>query len=281
MGFRINTNVQSLHAVNTLTGTNKSLSKSYEKLSSGLRINKAADDSAGIAVSSKLGAQIVSLNQAIRNANDGISVIQTAESALNEIYNNLSRVRELAVQSSSGTTQNAERSFINTESSSLINEITRLANVTAFNGQPLLNGATTTATGSITLDVQIGIFNTTNDRININFSASSARALGINMVDLTTSANSQSAITSIDSAISLVANIRAMLGASQNRLSTAISSLSSYTENLSAAKSQILDVDFASETAEMSRYQVLQQAGVSILSQANTSGQAAISLLQK
>lgn len=277
MGFRVNTNIDSIHSTNQLNKTNKALSSSYEKLSSGLRINKAADDSAGLAVSDKLRVQISSMSQAIRNSNDAISMIQTAESALNEIYNNLSRVRELAVQSSSGTIQNTERTFINAESAALLNEITRLSNNTSFNGQQLLNGG---AIGYITFDVQIGIFNSTNDRLTLNFSSSTSNALAVNTVDLTNSTGAQAAIASVDSAIAIISNIRSTLGANQNRLNSSISSLTSTQENMSAANNQIRDVDFATETANMSKLQVLQQAGISILSQANSAGQGALSLLR-
>lgn len=250
MGFRVNTNIDSIHSTNQLNKTNKALSSSYEKLSSGLRINKAADDSAGLAVSDKLRVQISSMSQAIRNSNDAISMIQTAESALNEIYNNLSRVRELAVQSSSGTIQNTERTFINAESAALLNEITRLSNNTSFNGQQLLNGG---AIGYITFDVQIGIFNSTNDRLTLNFSSSTSNALAVNTVDLTNSTGAQAAIASVDSAIAIISNIRSTLGANQNRLNSSISSLTSTQENMSAANNQIRDVDFATETVNMSK----------------------------
>lgn len=281
MGFRVNTNVDSIHATNSLNKTNKSLSTSYEKLSSGLRINKAADDSAGLAVSDKLRVQITSMSQAIRNANDGVSIIQTAEGALNEIYNNLSRIRELAVQGSSGTIQNTERTFINAESAALLNEITRLSTNTSFNGQALLNGGSGgIVTGYVTLDIQIGIFNSANDRINLNFSSSTSNALGVNAIDLTTSTGAQTAIANIDSAISIISNIRSTLGANQNRLNSSIASMTATQENMSSANNQIRDVDFATETANMSRLQVLQQAGISILSQANSAGQGALSLLR-
>jgi flagellin len=280
MGFRINTNVDSIVGINNLTNTNNRLSGNFGRLSSGLRINKAADDAAGLGVSENLRAQIKGLNQSVRNTNDGVSIIQTAEGSLNEIENNLSRLRELAVQSASGTLQNTERSYINTESQSLLSEINRLANVTEFNGRVLLNGASSTGTGSVSLDVQVGIFNTTNDRINVSVSSARTEALGISTLKLNDSTNAQNSLSSIDSAIRTVSSIRANLGATQNRLGSALANLQSSVENLSSAESQIRDVDFASETADLSRNQILQQAGISVLSQANSRGQSVLSLLR-
>jgi flagellin len=280
MGFRINTNLDSLSGVNNLTKTNTRLSSNFGRLSSGLRINKAADDAAGLAVSENLRAQVRGLNQAVRNTNDGVSIIQTAEGALNEIENNLNRIRELAVQSASGTLQDTERTYINTESDSLLNEINRLADVTEFNGQVLLNGASSTGTGTVSLDVQVGIFNTTNDRISVSISSARTEALAVNTVKLSSSTFAQASLTSIDTAIDTVSSIRSTLGSTQNRLGSALANLQSSVENLSSAQSQIRDVDFASETADMSRNQILQSAGISILAQANSGGQGVLSLLR-
>lgn len=282
MGFRINTNLDSLIGVNNLTQTNNRLSGNFGRLSSGLRINKAADDAAGLAVSESLRAQIRGLNQAVRNTNDGVSIIQTAEGALNEIQNNLSRLRELAVQSASGTLDDSgdERSYINSEAQALLDEINRLANVTEFNGRALLNGNSTSGSGTVSLEVQVGIFATTNDRISVTISSAHSVALGVNGVTLETSANAQSALAEIDSAIDTVSSIRATLGATQNRLGSALANLQSSIENLSSAESQIRDVDFAAETADLSRNQILQQAGISVLSQANSGSQAVLSLLR-
>jgi flagellin len=280
MGFRINTNLDSLSGVNNLTKTNTRLSSNFGRLSSGLRINKAADDAAGLAVSENLRAQVRGLNQAVRNTNDGVSIIQTAEGALNEIENNLNRIRELAVQSASGTLQDTERTYINTESDSLLNEINRLADVTEFNGQVLLNGASSTGTGTVSLDVQVGIFYTTNDRISVSISSARTEALAVNTVKLSSSTFAQASLTSIDTAIDTVSSIRSTLGSTQNRLGSALANLQSSVENLSSAQSQIRDVDFASETADMSRNQILQSAGISILAQANSGGQGVLSLLR-
>jgi flagellin len=280
MGFRINTNLDSLIGVNNLSQTNARLSGNFSRLSSGLRINKAADDAAGLAVSESLRSQIKGLNQAVRNTNDGVSIIQTAEGALNEIQNNLSRLRELAVQSASGTLQDEEREYINTEATSLLEEIDRLANVTEFNGRVLLNGGTTTGTGTVSLDVQVGIFNTTNDRIRVTVSSARTEALAIDDIGLGTAGDALDALASIDSAIDTVSSIRVTLGATQNRLGSALANLQTSIENLSSAESQIRDVDFAAETADLSRNQILQQAGISVLSQANSGSQAVLSLLR-
>ncbi|MFM7201086.1 MAG: flagellin [Myxococcota bacterium] len=280
MGFRINTNLDSVIGVNNLTRTNSRLSTNFSRLSSGLRINKAADDAAGLAVSESLRSQVVGLRQAVRNTNDGISIIQTGEGALNEIHNNLSRLRELAVQAASGTLNDPERGYINTEASQILQEIDRLANVTAFNGLALLNGHSSTGTGTISLEVQVGIFNTSNDRISVTVSSARTEALGINTVTLDSSTNAQTALDSIEGAIQTVSSVRALLGATQNRLSSALNNLNISIENLSAAESQIRDADFAAETAQLTRNQILQQAGVSVLSQANSGPRTVLSLLQ-
>lgn len=280
MGFRINTNLDSVIGVNNLTRTNSRLSTNFSRLSSGLRINKAADDAAGLAVSESLRSQVVGLRQAVRNTNDGISIIQTGEGALNEIHNNLSRLRELAVQAASGTLNDPERGYINTEASQILQEIDRLANVTAFNGLALLNGQSSTGTGTISLEVQVGIFNTSNDRISVTVSSARTEALGINTVTLDSSTNAQTALDSIEDAIQTVSGVRALLGATQNRLNSALNNLNISIENLSAAESQIRDADFAAETAELTRNRILQQAGVSVLSQANSGPRAVLSLLQ-
>jgi flagellin len=280
MGFRINTNLDSIVGINNLSRTNSRLSSNFGRLSSGLRINKAADDAAGLAVSESLRSQLKGLGQAIRNTNDGVSIIQTAEGALNQIQNNLSRLRELTIQSASGTLGDTDRSYINTESTALLAEIDRLANVTEFNGRVLLNGAASAGTGTVSIDVQVGIQNTSNDRITIQVSSARTQALGINTVNLSSSTNAQNSIQSIDQAIQRVSSSRSVLGATQNRLGSALGNLAISFENLSSAESQIRDVDFANETADMSRNQILQQAGVSVLSQANSGNQAVLNLIR-
>jgi flagellin len=280
MGFRINTNLDSIIGVNNLTRTNSRLSGNFGRLSSGLRINRAADDAAGLAVSESLRSQIKGITQAIRNTNDGVSIIQTAEGALNQIQNNLARLRELAVQSSSGTLGDTDRAYLNTESTALLSEIDRLANVTDFNGRVLLNGQSGTGTGTVSIDVQLGINNSTNDRLTITVSSARTQALGVNTVNLSSSTLSQSALASIDTAISRISTVRSLLGSTQNSLGSALSNLQTSVENLSSAESQIRDVDFALETAQLSRNQILQQAGVSVLSQANSGSQSVLSLLR-
>ena len=280
MGFRINTNLDSIIGINNLTRTNGRLSGNFGRLSSGLRINKAADDAAGLAVSESLRAQLRGFGQAIRNTNDGVSIIQTAEGSLNQIQNNLSRLRELAVQSASGTLGDTDRAYINTESQSLLSEIDRLANVTEFNGRTLLNGASTGGTGTVLIDVQVGIQNTSNDRLTISVSSARTNALGVNTVNLASSTAAQNSLQSIDLAIRSISNTRSLLGATQNRLGSALNNLQISVESLSSAESQIRDVDFAEETASLSRNQILQQAGVSVLSQANSGNQAVLNLIR-
>jgi flagellin len=247
-----------------------------QKLSSGMRITKAADDAAAMGVSEKMRAQITSLKMAQRNTNDGISMIQTAEGALDETADILNRMRELAVESASEVLQATERAYLQTEFTALQGEIERIADSTEFNGLNLSDGTTTEVA------VQVGIFNVAaEDRITVTLQDSQTATLGVNtaVVDLASAANSQTAITAIDTAIDSVNNSRASYGAAQNQLGSALRNLENYTENLTETESRIRDVDFASETAEMTRNQIFSQAGISILSQANSAPQAALSLL--
>jgi flagellin len=280
MGLRINTNVSSLTAQKNLAKTQSALARSLDRLSSGLRITRAGDDAAGLAISESLRAQIRGLAQASRNANDGISVIQTAEGALNEMSNILIRLRELAVQSSSdGSVSNAERSFLQNEFSALQSEITRIANATQFGGRTLLDGSLST-TG---LTFQVGIFNNAAvDRISLTINDARASALGVSstQASVSTSAAAQASLTTIDSALTNVSTIRGDLGGVQNRLQSVVNNLAVSMENLSAANSRIRDVDVAAETAALTRAQVLQQAGIAVLAQANVSSQVALILLQ-
>jgi flagellin len=281
MGLRINTNIASLNAQKNLSRSQALLERSLDRLSSGLRITRAGDDAAGLAISESLRAQIRGLQQAERNANDGISVIQTAEGALNEVGNILIRMRELAVQSAStGSISDNERSFLQNEFSALQSEITRIANATKFGGQVLLDGSLS-GTGNA-LEFQVGIFNSASvDRISLQIGNATASGLSITATDaaISTSAAAQSALDAIDSAISTVSTLRGDLGAAQNRLQSTIANLQSSTENLSAANSRIRDADIAAETAALTRAQVLQQAGIAVLAQANLSSQAALALL--
>jgi flagellin len=276
MAIRINTNVDSVFAQKNLARTQRSMRSSMQKLSSGLRITKAADDAAAMGVSEKMRAQITSLKMAQRNTNDGISMIQTAEGALDETADILSRMRELAVESASEVLQATERAYLQTEFTALQGEIERIADSTEFNGLNLSDGTTTSVA------VQVGIFNVAaEDRITVTLQDSQTATLGVNtaVVALGTAAASQTAITAIDTAIDSVNNSRSSYGAAQNQLGSALRNLENYTENLVETESRIRDVDFASETANMTRNQIFQQAGISILSQANSSPQAALSLL--
>jgi flagellin len=276
MALTINSNISSLNAQRNLSKTQTSLQTSLQRLSSGLRVNSAADDAAGLAIASKMNAQSRGMNQAIRNANDGISLVQTADGALNEVANILVRMRELAVQSASGTLNdtNGDRDFIDNEYTQLKNEITRIAGATTFNGQTLLDGAGGVA-GTFT--IQVGAMNVAaNDQIDIVTTDVSALTLGT--VD--TQANAQDEIDAIDVALGTVNTTRGNLGAYNNRLSSTINNLMVAVENTSAAASRIMDVDVASETAAMTRASILSQAGVSILAQANQGPQMALKLLQ-
>jgi flagellin len=278
MALVVNSNLSSLNALNNLNRTNKSLSDTFGRISSGLRINKAADDAAGLAVAENLDAGIRSLGMAKRNANDGIAVIQTAEGATNEVAEVLKRMRELAVQSSSETLESTERTYIATEYDQLESEIDRIANVTGFNGLNL----TDRADSSSVLNVQVGMYNTTDDRIGVTFGNISAGVSGLSLsgtVSLNTAAGAQSAISVIDNALDTVNTYRATYGATQNRLDSAIRSLDTYSENLKAAESQIRDADFAHEAAEMSKQQIMQQAGTAIMGQANQINQGALRLI--
>ena len=274
MALRINTNVASVFAQKHLSRSQERLTKNFEHLSSGLRITKAADDAAGLAVSEQMRSQIGSLKQAMLNTNDGISLVQTAESSLAEIASNLMRMRQLAVQSSNGVLQAQERGYINTEFANLSTEIDRIANVTEFNGVFLSNATST-------ISVQVGINNVVaNDRIDIGLQDANIATLALTSNNVSTAALARTAIGALDVALDSINTSRASYGAAQNSLSSALHNLESYTENLVAAESRIRDVDFAAETADMTRNNVFQQAGVAVLSQANSSPQGALQLLQ-
>lgn len=276
MALFIQTNVASLEAQRNLAGTQKAQSMNFQKLSSGLRINSAADDAAGLGISQSLGAQIGSLAVAERNSNNAISMAQTAESALGQVGTILSRMRELSVQGANGDLTATDRGYLDTEFTSLRDEITRISDSTKFNGKNLLSGAATVTT------FQVGINNTTADHIDITFGGVDTTTLGINASTLAgaTAASSQTAIDAIDTAISSVSTKRADFGASMNRLSSTVSNLQSMRTNMTAANSRIRDVDVAEETASMSRNQVLSQAAVAVLTQANQAPQLALSLLR-
>jgi len=275
MALRINTNSVSLRAQENLTAATGSLAKNVERLSSGLRINQAGDDAAGSSLSSKLSADTRGLKQASRNANDAVSVIQTAEGALSEVNGLLTRMRELAVQAANGGTMTStDRGYIDQEFQLLESEINRIVSVTEFNGQKLIDG---TISGGV--DFQVGMNNTTNDRLALSVSDSDSTALGLNDEVLTSQTAAQAAIDSLDTAIQSVATSRGTLGATQNRLTVTLSNLSNMHENLSAANSRIRDVDVAEESAAMTRNQILVQAGVAVLAQANQLPQSALALI--
>jgi flagellin len=275
MSMSIRTNVSSLTAQRNLQSSQMQLDSSLSRLSSGFRITKAGDDAAGLGISVNLEAQIRSYNQAARNAKDGTSLVQTAEGALNETSNLLSRLRELAMQSASSGVGNTERGYIQNETTALTTEIDRIANGAEFNGTKLLDGSATTLT------FQIGIRNVSaNDQIAVTTADARASTLGVNGLDLSTQGSAQTALDTIDSAIQVVSAARATFGAVGNRLDSVGSTIATASENISAANSRIRDVDVAEETSRMARANVLLQAGVSVLAQANQAPQIALKLLQ-
>lgn len=276
MGFRINTNVVSLAAQRTMRQTNNAQAASLEKLSSGTRIVRSADDAAGLAISEKLKSQIRSVNQAERNANDGISLVQTAEGGLNEVSNILTRLRELSIQAASDTVGDRERAFTDLEYQNLKQEVQRIAQVTEFNGKRLLDG-----TGEM-YDLQIGINNDQfEDRISYNAAETNASldSLGIGDISVASKEGAQGALMQIDNAVQSVAGHRASLGAIQNRLGSTINNLQVYSENLSSANSRIRDTDYAAETAVNTRNSILQSANTSVLAQSNVRQQNALKLI--
>lgn len=276
MALRISTNVASINAQKSLASTNHGLERSLARLSSGYRINQAADDAAGLAISERLRGQIRGMKQASRNSEDGISLVQVAEGGLNEISNMLIRLRELAVQASSDTIGDTERKFIDVEYQQLKSEIQRISEVTKFNGRDLLNG-----TGGV-IDIQVGVQNDPfQDRISFNSSAanSSLEALGLVAESVADKESAQRSLAVVDNSMTSVNAMRANFGAMQNRLNSTIANLAIAHENLSAANSRIRDADVAEETAELTRNNILMQAGVSVLGQANTMQQVALKLL--
>lgn len=277
MGLRIHTNVPSLIGQRNLRTTRGHLDRTFERLSSGLRINHAGDDAAGLAVSETLRAQTRGLAQAERNTQDGISVIQVAEGALSEISNILIRMREIGVQSSSDTIGQTERKFTDIEYQQLLEEINRISASTEFNHVPLLNGA------AFTFDIQVGTRNNPQtDRIRL-FDAGSADvntvSLGLNLTNVQDKNSAQNSLASIDKALQTVTSIRAQFGALQNRLQSTVSNIAMSRENLTSAMSRIRDMDMAEETTELTKNQILMQTGISVLSQANSSIKMALGLL--
>ncbi|NDG84607.1 MAG: flagellin FliC [Proteobacteria bacterium] len=277
MGLRINTNVPSLVAQRNLRTNRQVLDRTLERLSSGSRINHAGDDAAGLAISETLRAQIRGIGQAERNAQDGISLVQVAEGGLVEVSNILIRMRELGVQAASDTVGPRERKFLDNEFQQLSEEIERIANSIEFNGNPLLNGS-----GSA-FEVQIGVKNNPLvDRIKL-FDPYSSNvnlvSLGINLASVSDKTSAQNSLAAIDQALNSVTSIRAGFGSMQNRLQSVITNLQVNKENMMSANSRIRDADLAEETSELTKSQILNQAGVSVLSQANSSIKSVLGLL--
>ncbi len=270
MALYVNTNVASLNSQRNLTRASDELGTSFTRLSSGLRINSAKDDAAGLQIGTRLQTQVNGLNQGARNANDGISLAQTAEGALDETTNMLQRMRVLALQSANGSNTTADRAALNKEYTELQNEINRVASTTTFGGVKLLDGTYTAA-------FQVGP--DANQTITVRVSVSmDATTLGVT-AGISTAANAQTAIADLSSALATVNDQRADLGAKQNRFSSTIRNLTNISENVSASKSRIMDADFAAESAAMARNTVMQQAASSMLTQANQQPQIALSLL--
>lgn len=276
MGLRIATNTTSLNAQRQMSNTRRHLDKTLERLASGSRINSAGDDAAGLAISESLRAQIRGMRQAKRNAQDGISLIQVSEGALTEVANIVIRLRELAIQSASDTIGDTERQFIDREFQSLKQEIDRIANVTKYNGIPILNGQ------AGIFEFQVGINNNPIlDRVVYNGERADASldALKLGGESVATKQGSQLSLSVIDDALIRVNSIRADLGALQNRLQSTISNIAIYDENLSSANSRIRDADIASEVSELTKQNILMQAGIAVLGHANNTNGAAIKLL--
>jgi flagellin len=263
MSLRVNTNVEAFNAHRNLEGTQMKLSKSMQKLSSGLRINSAADDAAGLAISEKMRSQINGTAQAQRNAMDGISLVQTAEGAYNEMHSILQRVRELAVQAQNSTLSSSDQVAIDQEVGQLTAELTRISGNTTFNGLQVLNGSFT---------LQVGADSGSGNQIGFTLASIDFSSIG--------SAAAAGAISAIDTAITSVSSARSTLGAVQNRLEHAVSNLGVYQENISAAESRIRDVDIAAETVNFTKLQILSQSGTAMLAQANSAPQNVLSLLK-
>ena len=270
----INTNVASINTVRILDGSQKELTTSMERLSSGKRINHARDDAAGMAISSKMTSQVRGMNQAVRNTNDGISMVQTADGAMEGIADKLQRMRELAVQSANGIYSTSDRAALDIEFQALDDEIGRVANSVEFNGTTLL-----ASTKTLTIQVSYAD-DSTNGKIDVDLTKVTSTGLSINDDVITTQDAASTAIGAIDDALSTVNSARATLGATQNRLETTVTDLKNNVENLSASRSRIEDADFASETAQLAKSQILQQAGMAMLAQANQLPQQVLSLLR-
>ncbi|WP_310233906.1 flagellin [Luteimonas terrae] len=273
----INTNTIALNAQRNLSTNSASLSTTIQRLSSGLRINSAKDDAAGLAISQRMTAQVRGMDQAARNANDGISLAQTAEGALGEIGNNLQRIRELTVQAANGTNSEDDKAALQKEVTQLQSEILRVVDNTKFNGTELLSSGTT-------ISIQVGANATDNDKIDITLTDIKSALSGVTDSSFSISGmaagSGATQLDTLDSALKSVNEARADLGAIQNRFSSAVSNLQTSSENLSASRSRIQDTDYAKETVELTRTQILQQAGTAMLAQAKSAPQSVLSLLQ-
>ncbi len=290
MALYVNTNTSSINAQRNLNKATNALSSSYTKLASGNRINSAKDDAAGLQIANRMTSQINGLTQGNRNANDGISLCQTAEGALDEVSNMLQRMRTLAVQSANGTNSSAERTALNSEVTQLKTEIQRIGTDTSFGGTLKIFATstnTTTSLAGLTGGVKFQVGSHANQTIDVTFKSMSTMLGGTNPVNpgtmtgvnLSTASQSQTAITNLDTMIANVDKYRATLGATQNRLESTISNQENVIENVSDARSRIKDVDYASETAKMAQQQILQQASTAMLSQANQKNSIALNLL--
>jgi flagellin len=272
--LNINTNTLSQTTQKNLAGSQSALSSAINRLSSGKRINSAADDAAGLAISTNMTSYVNALNQGVSNANNAISMIQTASGGLSSTTDNLQRIRQLAVQAADGSLSNTQRGYLQTEVSQRLSELNRISSQTTFNGQAMLSGTVASVA------FQVGA--TANQTLSVNFGSVSMSASGVfgsSTVDISTASGAQAAITAVDGALNKVSTLQATLGAEQNRFSSAITSLQSQSTNLNAAQSSITDADFAQETANLSKAQVLQQAGISVLAQANSMPQQVLKLL--
>jgi len=274
MALTVQTNVTSMNAQGQLAKTANALSTSFARLSSGMRINSAADDAAGLGISKSMNAQVRSFAVAERNTNDAISMVQTADGGAEEIHGLLTRMRELAVQASNGSLAAGDYTNIDAEFQQNLGEIDRIASSVSYNGINLLSGA------SANRNFQVGIGTAATDRVGVSFGGADATRLAVNGSSVTSFANAQTSITALDTAIGTLSGVRAGFGAAMNRFSNTVSNLQSMQTNTSASLSRIRDVDVASETASLSKNQVLSQAGATILAQANQGPQLAMSLLR-
>ena len=272
MALSINTNIASMNATRKLSQSTSTLGKTFERLSSGLRVNGAKDDAAGLAIATRMSAQIRGMNMAVRNTNDAVSLVQIAEGALDETNNALQRMRELAVQAANGTLSTTDRASLNLEVTQLRSEIQRISTTTKFNGKSLINGA---QAAGITFQVGANVTET----MVVSVGSAGTTALGVNATAVSTAALASTAMLNIDTALDSVSDIRANLGAYQNRFESLMANLSNVVENTSSARSRIMDADIAQETASLTKNAIMQQASTAILAQANQQPQIALQLL--